>query len=56
VRSITGIELSCIWLPAIAYALAVLPVLFYYRYEKLEPQIREDLEERRRVAAAMSSI
>ena len=56
VRSITGIELSCIWLPAIAYALAVLPVLFYYRYEKLEPQIREDLEERRRVAATMSSI
>ena len=55
-HSITGIELSCVWLPAIAYALAVLPVLFYYRYERLEPQIREDLEERRRLAAAMSSI
>ncbi len=55
-RSITGIELSCVWLPAIAYALAVLPVLFYHRYERLEPQIREDLEQRRRVAAAMSSI
>jgi sugar (glycoside-pentoside-hexuronide) transporter len=55
-RSITGIELSCVWLPAIAYTLAVLPVLFYYRYERLEPQIREDLEQRRRLAAAMSSI
>ena len=55
-HSIAGIELSCVWLPAIAYALAVLPVLFYHRYERLEPQIREDLEERRRLAAAMSSI
>jgi sugar (glycoside-pentoside-hexuronide) transporter len=55
-RSITGIELSCVWLPAIAYALALLPVLFYYRYERMEPQIREDLEQRRRVAAALSSI
>ncbi len=55
-HSIAGIELSCVWLPAIAYALAVLPVLFYHRYERLEPQIREDLEQRRRLAAAMSSI
>ena len=55
-RSLTGIEFSCIWLPAISYALAVLPVLFYYRYERLEPQIREDLEQRRLLAAAMSSI
>ena len=55
-HSIAGIELSCIWLPALAYTLAVLPVFFYYRYERLEPQIREDLEERRRVVAAMSII
>lgn len=55
-RSVTGIELSCVWLPAIAYAVAALPVLFYHRYERLEPQIREELEERRRIAAAMSSI
>ncbi|HXS13190.1 MAG TPA: MFS transporter [Acidobacteriaceae bacterium] len=55
-HSITGIELSCVWLPAIAYALAVLPVFFYHRYERLEPQIREDLEQRRRLAAAMSNI
>ena len=55
-RSLRGIELSCIWLPAIAYAVAAIPVLFYHRYERLEPQIRLELEERRRVAAAMSSI
>ncbi len=55
-RSLTGIELSCVWLPAIAYAVAALPVLFYHRYERLEPQIREELEERRRIAAAMSGI
>lgn len=55
-RSITGIVLSCVWLPAIAYGLAILPVLFYYRYERLELRIREDLEQRRRVAAAMSNI
>jgi sugar (glycoside-pentoside-hexuronide) transporter len=54
-RSILGIELSCIWLPALAYAIAVLPVLFYYRYERLEPQIQRDLEDRRRIAAAMST-
>ncbi len=55
-RSLMGIELSCIWLPAIAYLIAAVPVLFYHRYERLEPQIHEELEERRRVAAAMSNI
>ncbi len=55
-RSLMGIELSCVWLPAIAYTLAAVPVLFYHRYERLEPQIHQELEERRRIAAAMSSI
>lgn len=55
-RSLTGIELSCVWLPAIAYSLAVLPVIFYHRYERLEPQIQQELEQRRRVAATMSGI
>jgi sugar (glycoside-pentoside-hexuronide) transporter len=54
-RSLDGIQLSFIWLPALCYAIAVAPVLFYHRYEKLEPQIRLDLEQRRAVAAAMSS-
>jgi len=55
-RSLRGIELSCVWLPAIAYSLAVLPVIFYHRYERLEPQIQQELEQRRRVAATMSGI
>jgi len=53
-RSLFGIELSVIWLPALCYAIAVVPVLFYHRYELLEPQIRLDLEQRRALAAAMS--
>jgi sugar (glycoside-pentoside-hexuronide) transporter len=54
-HSILGIELSCIWLPAVAYAIALLPVLFYYRYERLEPQIQRELEDRRRLAAIVST-
>lgn len=46
-RAITGINLGCIWLPAVAYLLAIVPVLFYLRYERMEPQIRAELEARR---------
>jgi sugar (glycoside-pentoside-hexuronide) transporter len=53
-RSIFGIELACIWLPALAYALAIVPVVFYLRYELMEPMIQRDLEERRRTAALVS--
>lgn len=53
--SLHGINLSFVWLPAIAYALATIPVLFYQRYERLEPQIRKDLELRRAAALAMSA-
>jgi len=53
--SLHGIELSFIWLPALCYAIAFIPVLFYHRYERMEPQIRQQLEERRRVAAALSA-
>jgi sugar (glycoside-pentoside-hexuronide) transporter len=53
-RSIFGIELSCIWLPAVAYAMAILPVLFYYRYERMEPRIQQELAERRTAAALVS--
>lgn len=59
-RSIVGINLSCIWLPAVAYAIAVVPVLFYYRYERLEPSIQRELQQRRElddghIAAIVSS-
>lgn len=45
---IKGIELSCIWLPAIFFILAAIPVWFYKKYELLEPQIHSDLEQRRK--------
>lgn len=54
-RSIMGIEISCVWLPAVAYAIAAVPVMFYYRYERLEPSIRSELEERRKMAAVVSN-
>ena len=47
VGSLKGIALGFIWLPAVFYALAVVPVLFYRKYEDLEPRIHEDLEQRR---------
>jgi Na+/melibiose symporter-like transporter len=46
-----GIEFSVVWLPALAFAAALLPVLFYRRYERLEPQIHAELEARRKAAA-----
>ncbi len=46
-KSLQGIELSCIWLPAIFFALAAIPVWFYKKYEALEPQIHAELEARR---------
>lgn len=53
-QSIHGIELSCIWLPALAYTLAAIPVFFYHRYERMEPRIQSELSERRRTAALVS--
>jgi len=46
-RALFGIELGFLWLPAAFYALALIPVFFYHHFERLEPQIRIDLEQRR---------
>jgi len=46
-EALRGIEFAAVWLPAIFFALAAIPVLFYQKYEKLEPQIHADLEARR---------
>jgi sugar (glycoside-pentoside-hexuronide) transporter len=54
-ESLFGIELSFVWLPAVCYALAILPVLFYSRYERLGPMIEEELQQRRALASAMGS-
>ncbi len=45
-RSLRGIELGCIGLPAAAYALAAVPVLFYGRYERQECLVQEQLSQR----------
>jgi sugar (glycoside-pentoside-hexuronide) transporter len=54
-RSLFGIELGFVWLPALCYALAMMPLFFYHRYERLEPRIRQELEQRRATAAIVSS-
>jgi Na+/melibiose symporter-like transporter len=54
-RSLFGIDLCVIWLPALFYALATIPVLFYHPYERLEDSVRNELTARRAAAAALSS-
>ncbi|HKW31155.1 MAG TPA: glycoside-pentoside-hexuronide (GPH):cation symporter [Verrucomicrobiae bacterium] len=49
--SLKGIEFNLIWLPAIFFLLSIIPVLFYKKYESLEPQIHAELEKRRIVSA-----
>ena len=46
--SLRGIEIGIIWLPAVGFALAAVPVWFYQKYEALEPQIHAELEARRK--------
>lgn len=45
--ALRGIEFSVVWLPAIAFAAALLPVLFYGRFERMEPQVQAELAARR---------
>jgi sugar (glycoside-pentoside-hexuronide) transporter len=45
--SLAGIEIGFLWLPAVFFTVALIPVLFYQRYEALEPRIHAELEERR---------
>jgi sugar (glycoside-pentoside-hexuronide) transporter len=47
-KALEGIAIGFIWIPALFYALAIVPVLFYGRFESLEGKIRADLEARRR--------
>jgi len=48
--SLKGIELGFIWLPAVFFVLSIIPVLFYKKFELLEPQIHAELEQRRALA------
>jgi Na+/melibiose symporter-like transporter len=51
-----GIVLACVWLPAIFFALAAVPVWFYQKYEMLEPRIHAELETRRANASENSAM
>jgi Na+/melibiose symporter-like transporter len=42
-KALYGIELSFVWMPSILFALAVIPMFFYGKYEKNEENIREKL-------------
>jgi sugar (glycoside-pentoside-hexuronide) transporter len=45
--SLAGIEMGFLWLPAAFFTASLIPVLFYQKYEALEPQIHAQLEQRR---------
>ena len=45
--ALLGIEIGFIWLPAVFYLLSAIPVFFYRKYERMEPQIHAELEARR---------
>jgi sugar (glycoside-pentoside-hexuronide) transporter len=47
-ESLRGIEMGIVWLPALFFLLAVIPVWFYQKFELLEPQIHAELEQRRK--------
>jgi Na+/melibiose symporter-like transporter len=48
--SLQGIEIGIVWLPTVFFGLSIIPVLFYQKYESLEPQIHAELEKRRNVS------
>ncbi|MDE3168174.1 MAG: MFS transporter [Acidobacteriota bacterium] len=52
--SLSAIAAGFLWLPAAFFTLSLIPVLFYGKYEALEPRIHSDLEKRRSGAALQS--
>lgn len=49
-QALFGINIGFIWIPALCYTLATIPVLFYRKFEALEPTIHAELETRRAAA------
>ena len=45
-ESLLSISFCFIWLPALIFGLAILPLWFYRRYERMEERIRLDLQDR----------
>jgi len=52
--ALKAIEFGIIWLPIICFTLSIIPVLFYKKFELLEPRIHADLERRRVLASSHS--
>lgn len=48
---LSAIVTGVLWLPAACFALSIIPVLFYRRFEAMEPRIRAELEQRRASAS-----
>ncbi|HYC70386.1 MAG TPA: MFS transporter [Opitutaceae bacterium] len=45
--ALRAIAFGVVWLPALAFAGAIVPVLFYGRFERMEPRVQADLAARR---------
>jgi len=54
-EALFAIDFSFIWLPALIFALSIVPLLFYRRYERMEERIRHDLEQKHIAAMAAES-
>lgn len=50
--ALSAIVTGIVWVPAICFILSLIPVLFYRRFERLEPQIRAELATRRSAVSA----
>ncbi len=49
--ALRGIEFGIVWVPVVFFAAAIVPVLFYEKFERLEPTIRAELAARRTAPA-----
>ena len=52
---LSAISFCFIWLPVIVYAIVACIMLFYFKYERMEPQIKQELAERRQAATAQAN-
>lgn len=43
-RALSGISISFNWITILAFALAIIPLLFYKKYENMEDEIRESVQ------------
>jgi sugar (glycoside-pentoside-hexuronide) transporter len=48
--ALKAIEMGIVWIPAVCLVISLIPVLFYRRFERMEPQIHAELDRRRAAA------